>query len=411
MKSIKKTFLLILATVMLTSCTVNEVSSISSSVSTYSSEISEPIISEEINNYSEEFKELYKQYENQYNEKLGALHPLFTTRDSVRTSDVPVAVEEKNFFYEGLPAAIEKMFNANDGTIYQYVITITGEKSITKYIYYFDDNDFTYCQKIEFFYFTKEKEVEDLMRSKSYLFVQKQNTDETFLMIDHRIEICVPIEKKEIFTLDEMNNFFEISIGNLPNDEIILKNSVEEILGGLTYLDIEDFSKNQEIYKEYMAQINTMFETLTEEYTSSYKKQKKFSLESDQNRDFVYSVDGFFEGTYLTRISTNIGDVRHYISQVSGYGGERAVLAYSVPSNILYQEWLDVGYADREWMYSNQKLPIFYSADIDISDSKNNIFYRVIPELKIVYSNNSYGDVYTFAKIDEDYDSYTNIIK
>jgi len=410
MKSIKKIFVLILATMLLTSCTVNEVSFISSSTSTYSSETSEPILSEQEKNHSEEFKELYKQYENQYDEKLSVLDILFTTKNSVKTSDIPVTLEKKEFTYQSLPATIEKIFNAKDGTIYQYVITITDTKSITKYIYYFDENTFTYCEKIDLFYFTEKKGIDELLHSKVYFYVQKQDTDETFLMIDS-IQICVPIEKKEIFTLDKMNDFFETPIGDLPNDEIILQNRLEEILGGLEYLGIDDIAKNQEIYKEYIAQIDTMFKTLETEYASSYKKQKKFSLESDQNRNYVYASDGFFDGRYLTRIENDAETIRHYMSQTSAYGGEMYVPSYAVSKAILYDERIFVAYADRDWMHSNEKVITSYSVDSNIFDSEKNIDYHVIPELEIIYTYGSSGDVFTFSEINEAYDSYIYIVE
>lgn len=405
---IKKISIFILVIVLLTSCTAKDISSISSSTSVSSSSASassQSTISEETTNYSDKFWDLYKQYREQYNEKLNALKILFTTENLVRKSDIPVSIEKKDFIYESLPATIEKISNEEDGTVYQYVITITNTKSITKYIYYFDDNSFTYCQKIDLSYFTEEKKLEDLMRSKVYFYVQKQETDETLLIIDS-IQICVPIEKKEIFNLDEMNDFFETQKGSLPSSEIILQNSLEEILDGY----IDDISKSQEIYRNYILQTDTIFETLEKEYELSYNKQKKFSLESEENRNYVYSTDGFFEGTYLTRIENSDGTDRHYIYQTSAYSGEQFRTSYSVSDTDLYDESLFITYADSNWMYSNEKLPIFYSIQAEFSDSETNTYYTLIPELKVVSTYKYNGEVRTFAKIDELFDSYSNIV-
>lgn len=86
----------------------------------------------EENKNHEEFESLYWKYSEGYGEELSDISAVLSTKRSPENENIEISTESKDYIYEGLPATIQKIFNVNDGTIYQYSIAIAYETTYTK---------------------------------------------------------------------------------------------------------------------------------------------------------------------------------------------------------------------------------------------------------------------------------------
>lgn len=406
----RKILCIFFTTILLfTSCTAE--TNISSKIitDTISESLSSQVTSDSTENFTEEYYDIYLKYYYKLSEKRRELIYASSTESTFSQNlHTPVVQERNSFLYNGLPCTVEKNYNAEDGTVYAYFVTVTQEKSIQRYSYYFDENSVTYCAVGNFSYFTTEKQDNDLKYVEIREYVQEQEQNEAFLMIES-YPLCVPIETKDIFTLSEMETFFTEGTGALPNDEIVFKASMQEMVGGIE--TIPDIQKSQDLYKEYQKQIEESLANYSKAYEESYNKEKKFSLASEEDVDYTKTEEGFFEGFYFSKITNNAGTTSNYITDFSGAGAERFLNYLKISDSALVVQMVTIGYADRAWAISGQKEISSYSVENTVVDSANSVF-SLIPELGLViYSDFNADYDYTFENIANNYKQYTNIVQ
>jgi len=397
----------LIGTLLFTSCSSTTTVSSESNMTNESENIISQIQTDSNSNSTDEYKKLYQKYYQQSNEKnLELIYASSTDSTFSQNLNIPVVKEINSFSYNGLPCIVEKKHNAEDGTIYEYIVTITKEKSIQQYIYLFDGDSITYCTVGNLSYFTTEKQNDDLKYAEIREYVQEHDKNETFLMIKTGT-ICVPIEVKNIFTLSQMETFFSEGIGELPNDEIIFKASMQEMVGGIK--TIQNIQKSQNLYKEYQKQIDESLDNYSKAYEESYYKEKKFSLGSEEDVDYTKTEEGFFEGFYFSKITNNNNTTSNYITNFSGAGAEQFLNYLKISDSVTFLQTFTIGYADRAWAISKQKLISSYNVENTIIDSNQGIS-SLIPELRLVIYTESDPEN-LFKSIENDYNSYTNIVE
>jgi len=407
MKTVKFISVLVFSVFIFVGCVQND-SAMHSSSFTQSTVSSENIKSNGSVKEKSIYQEMYTNYSNEITKILSNLRQLAGSEIAEENSD-NLTFETKKHSYKNIPCEVKKTSIKGEDTPIQYSVTLTDEKKVTQILYYFDENDISYFQEVILEYPTSEKLPSTIANFSTHEYFKKQTEQETFCIIP-QLKICVPIENKNIFSLQEMELFFQTGTGELPEGDIVLEKSLDEILENTKITNIE-FSK--ELYNKYNQESE---KTISEySYDSSTTLQKKYILQEGYTPEDM--IDSEYVGYYSTKISTPTSNNVHYLQEFSAVGGQTANICYKIDEATVLVVSSFTGYANWNWEKTNSKIVYTLGVTKKIHDSMNNKEYYMVPELGVVTEYDAYydteEDIYynlTFSGIEDGFNSSTEII-